>query len=51
MAVKKKFDLKALVSAPQSGFRTKTVPVKEWGGAKVVLREPSPEGGAAGARL
>lgn len=44
MAVKKKFDLKALVSAPQSGFRTKIVPVKEWEGAKVVLREPSPEG-------
>ncbi|MBB1583225.1 phage tail assembly chaperone [Serratia sp. OS31] len=44
MAVKKKFNLKALVSAPQSGFRTKTVQVEEWEGAKVVLREPSPEG-------
>ncbi|MFI8417692.1 phage tail assembly chaperone [Serratia sp. NPDC078593] len=43
MAVKKK-SLKALASAPLSGFRTKTVIVDEWEGAKVVLREPSPDG-------
>ncbi|MBE0153257.1 phage tail protein [Serratia fonticola] len=40
----KKLDLKALVSAPMAGFRTKTVEVDEWGGVKVVLREPSAGG-------
>ncbi|UAN59908.1 phage tail assembly chaperone [Serratia sp. JSRIV004] len=43
MAVKKS-DLKALASAPMSGFRTKPLKVPEWGGAKVILREPSPAG-------
>lgn len=40
----KKLDLKALVSAPMAGFRTKLVEVAEWGGVKVVLREPSAGG-------
>lgn len=38
-----KIDLRALISAPMAGFRTKTVTVDEWGGAAVVLREPSQE--------
>ncbi|MBC3378495.1 phage tail assembly chaperone [Serratia fonticola] len=40
----KKLSLKALVSAPMAGFRTKLVEVAEWNGAKVILREPSPAG-------
>lgn len=40
MAVKKS-DLKALASAPMSGFRSKPLKVPEWDGAKVILREPS----------
>lgn len=36
-----KLSLKALVSAPMAGFRTKSVTVAEWEGAAVVLREPS----------
>ncbi|AYD44755.1 MULTISPECIES: phage tail assembly chaperone [Yersinia] len=44
MSVKKKFDLKSLVSAAHAGFRTKTVSVSEWDGVSVVLREPSLEG-------
>ncbi|MFC0228067.1 phage tail assembly chaperone [Serratia aquatilis] len=36
-----KIDLRALISAPMAGFRTKEVCVAEWGGAKVILREPS----------
>ncbi|MBP1039151.1 phage tail protein [Serratia fonticola] len=40
----KKLNLKALVSAPMAGFRTKLVEVAEWNGAKVILREPSPAG-------
>ena len=43
MAVKK-LDLKAIVSAQMAGFRTKPVKVPEWGGVKVILREPSPAG-------
>ncbi|WP_337262958.1 MULTISPECIES: phage tail assembly chaperone [unclassified Serratia (in: enterobacteria)] len=39
----KKLNLKALVSAPLAGFRTKTVTVEEWEGATVILREPSQE--------
>lgn len=41
---KNKANLKALVSAPLAGFRTKPVIVDEWDGATVVLREPSPDG-------
>ncbi|MFW5386637.1 phage tail assembly chaperone [Yersinia sp. 2542 StPb PI] len=44
MSAKKKFDLKSLVSSAHAGFRTKRVPVNEWDGASVVLREPSLEG-------
>lgn len=40
----KKLSLKALVSAPMAGFRTKLVEVAEWNGVKVILREPSPAG-------
>ncbi|NBJ37129.1 phage tail protein [Serratia fonticola] len=39
-----KLNLKALISAPMAGFRTKSVTVDEWGGAQVILREPSPAG-------
>lgn len=34
-------DLKKLISAKNSGFRTSTITVPEWGGITVVLREPS----------
>ncbi len=40
----KKLSLKALASAPMAGFRTKSVTIDEWGGAKVILRGPSPAG-------
>lgn len=39
-----KNDLKARALAKMSGFRKEIVPVPEWGGAKVILREPSAEG-------
>lgn len=35
--------LRALALAPSSGFRSKVITVPEWGGAKVMLREPSGE--------
>ncbi|MDF7657636.1 phage tail assembly chaperone [Erwiniaceae bacterium L1_54_6] len=35
--------LRALALAPSSGFRSKVIPVPEWGGVKVMLREPSGE--------
>lgn len=35
--------LRALALAPSSGFRSKVIPVPEWGNAKVMLREPSGE--------
>ena len=35
--------IKELALAKDSGFRHKTVTVPEWGGVKVVLREPSGE--------
>lgn len=38
-----KTDIKALALAPMAGFRTKEIPVPEWNGAKVVVREPSAE--------
>lgn len=36
--------LKELALAKMSGFRHKIITVPEWGGVKVVLREPSGEG-------
>ncbi|AGE94809.1 TPA: phage tail assembly chaperone [Citrobacter farmeri] len=36
--------IKELALAKMSGFRHKIIPVPEWGGVKVVLREPSGEG-------
>ncbi|WP_375153866.1 phage tail assembly chaperone [Brenneria goodwinii] len=33
--------LRDLALAPGAGFRTKTIPVPEWNGVKVTLREPS----------
>ena len=36
--------LKELALAKMSGFRLKIITVPEWGGVKVVLREPSGEG-------
>ncbi|WP_145537572.1 phage tail assembly chaperone [Yersinia alsatica] len=36
-----KKDLRALATAPLAGFRHETVTVPEWGGAVVILREPS----------
>lgn len=33
--------LKKIIAAKNSGFRTKTVTVPEWGGITVILREPS----------
>lgn len=36
--------LKELALAKMSGFRHKNITVPEWGGVKVVLREPSGEG-------
>ncbi|KIS44767.1 phage tail assembly chaperone [Kosakonia radicincitans] len=38
-----KNSLRDLALAAASGYRTKTVTVPEWGGAKVTLREPSGE--------
>ena len=38
-----KKDIKALALSPLAGFRHKEVIVKEWGGAVVVVREPSAE--------
>lgn len=38
-----KTNLKALALAPMAGFRTKEVTVPEWGGVKVIIREPSAE--------
>ncbi|PTA87455.1 phage tail protein [Kosakonia sp. H7A] len=38
-----KTSLRDLALAAASGYRTKTVTVPEWGGAKVTLREPSGE--------
>lgn len=35
--------LRALALTAATAFRTKTVTVNEWGGAKVILREPSGE--------
>ncbi|WP_313508343.1 phage tail assembly chaperone [Kosakonia sacchari] len=35
--------LRALALTAAAAFRTKTVTVNEWGGAKVILREPSGE--------
>lgn len=36
--------IKELALAKMSGFRHKIITVPEWGGVKVVLREPSGEG-------
>ena len=36
--------LKELALAKMAGFRHKIITVPEWGGVKVVLREPSGEG-------
>lgn len=41
-----KMNLKALALAPMAGFRKKEIPVPEWGGEKVIIREPSAEGWA-----
>jgi len=38
-----KSSLRDLALAAASAYRTKTVTVPEWGGAKVILREPSGE--------
>ncbi|HIH5019797.1 TPA: phage tail assembly chaperone [Klebsiella oxytoca] len=37
-------NLRDLALAPMAGFRHKEIPVPEWGGVKVVIREPSAEG-------
>lgn len=39
-----KNNIKALALAPMAGFRKKEVSVPEWGGEKVIVREPSAEG-------
>lgn len=40
---KKTSNLREAVLDPQSGYRSKTVPVPEWNGIEVTLREPSAE--------
>jgi hypothetical protein len=40
----KKTDLKALISTPLAGFKNQVVTVEEWGGVKVIIREPSAAG-------
>ncbi len=34
-------NLRDVATAPLAGFRHKEIPVPEWGGVKVVMREPS----------